>query len=315
MSENSREDKIVRIVAIAGGSGFIGSAIVRRLAPIPGLRLRVLTRNPEKARAAIAGPETIEFVAADVSDPSALAAAIAGADTIVNAVQFDGYPIENPARGLTFNRVDYGGTVALIAAAKAAGVPNFIYISGAAADERSPNPAFRAKGRAERALRESGLTYTILRPSLVYGPEDRVVNGIAKALRMTPIMVVPGTGRQQLHPLLVDDLAACVALAIGGRGRNGIFEIGGPDAMAFDDLVRLVMEITGRRRPIMHVPETLLLIAGTIAEKLPGALFSRDAVAFLVADNDCDTKPLTAEFGLTLTPARDGLVYLASARA
>jgi NADH dehydrogenase len=102
-----------------------------------------------------------------------------------------------------------------------------------------------------------------------------------------------------------------VALAIGGRGRNGIFEIGGPDAMAFDDLVRLVMEITGRRRPIMHVPETLLLIAGTIAEKLPGALFSRDAVAFLVADNDCDTKPLTAEFGLTLTPARDGLAYLA----
>jgi len=311
MTENNRNDRTVRIVAVAGGSGFIGRAIVRRLAGIPGLRIRVLTRNPEKARARFASVETIEFVAADVGHPSSLPAAIAGADAIVNAVQFDGYPVENPARGLTFNRIDYGGTVALIAAAKAAGVPDFIYISGAAADERSPNPAFRAKGRAERALRVSGLAYTILRPSLVYGPEDRVVNGLAWALRMTPVMVVPGTGRQQLQPLFVDDLAACVALAIGGRGRNGIFQIGGPDAMAFDDLVRLVMEITGRRRPIVHLPEALLLAAGAVAEKLPGALFSRDAVAFLVADNDCDIKPLTAEFGLTLTPARDGLAYLA----
>jgi NADH dehydrogenase len=301
----------VRIVAVAGGSGFIGRAIVRRLAAIPGMKIRVLTRDPQKARVRLAATDAVEFVAADVNDPARLAAAVAGADTIVNAVQFDGYPIENPARGLTFNRVDYGGTVALIAAAKATGISNFIYISGAAADERSPNPAFRAKGRAERALRDSGLTYTILRPSLVYGPEDRVVNGIAKALRVAPVMLVPGSGRQMLRPLLVDDLAACVALAIGGRGRNGIFEIGGRDAMSFDELVRLVMEITGRHRPLIHIPEALLLIAGAVAEKLPGALFSRDAVAFLVADNDCDIKPLTAEFGLALTPARDGLAYLA----
>ena len=308
MSDDPRND---RIVVLAGGSGFIGRAIVRRLAPLPGLRLRVLTRDPEKARTRLADAGTVEFVVADVNQPPTLEAAVAGADTIINAVQFDGYPVENPARGLTFNRVDYGGTVALIAAAKAAGTPNFIYISGAAADERSPNPAFRAKGRAERALRESGLPYTILRPSLVYGPEDRVVNGLARALRMTPVMLVPGSGRQEIQPLLVDDLAACVALAVSGRGRNGIFEVGGPDAMAFDDLVRLVMEITGRHRPILHVPEALLIVAGAIAERLPGALFSRDAVAFLVADNRCDIKPLIAEFGLTLTPAPEGLAYLA----
>jgi uncharacterized protein YbjT (DUF2867 family) len=302
-----------RIVAVAGGSGFIGRAIVRRLASIPGLRVRVLTRNPERARARLAIGANVEFTAADVNEPSRLAAAIAGADTIVNAVQFDGYPIENPARGLTFNRIDYGGTVALIAAAKQAGVANFIYISGAAADERSPNPAFRAKGRAERALRDSGLAYTILRPSLVYGPEDTVVNALGKALRFTPVMVVPGNGQQKMRPVLVDDLAACVALAAGGRGRNGIYEIGGPDLMIFDDLVRLVMELTGRRRPIVHVPERILLIAGAVAERLPGALFSRDAVAFLVADNDCDIKPLVAEFGVSLTPARAGLAYLARA--
>jgi uncharacterized protein YbjT (DUF2867 family) len=305
MSENDR------IIAIAGGAGFIGRAIVRRIAAIPGLTVRVLTRDPEKARARLAIDGRVDFVAADVNDPERLATALAGAETIVNAVQFDGYPIEQPSRGLTFNRVDYGGTVALIAGAKAARATNFIYISGAAADERSVNPAFRAKGRAERALRDAGLAFTILRPSLVYGPEDRVVNGLAKAIRMLPVMMVPGSGRQKLQPLLVDDLAACVALAIGGRGRNGIYEIGGPDPMTFDELVRLVMKITGHRRPIVHVPEGTLLIAGAVAEKLPGALFSRDAVAFLVADNDCDIQPLVAEFGLTLTPARDGLAYLA----
>ncbi len=159
--------EIARIIAIAGGSGFIGRAIVRRLAAIPGLTLRVLTRDPEKARVRLAVEGKVDFVAADVNDPVRLASAIAGAGTIVNAVQFDGYPIEQPSRGLTFNRVDYGGTVALIAAAKAAGVANFIYISGAAADERSPNPAFRAKGRAERALRDAGLAFTSLRPALV----------------------------------------------------------------------------------------------------------------------------------------------------
>jgi uncharacterized protein YbjT (DUF2867 family) len=311
MNENKGNDQSVRLVAVAGGSGFIGRAIVRRLAELPAISVRVMTRDPQKARVRLAGLETIEFVAADVTDPPRLATALAGADTIVSAVQFDGYPIENPARGLTFNRVDFGGTVALIAAAREAGVPNFIYISGAGADERSPNPAFRAKGRAERVLREAGLAYTILRPPLVYGPEDRVVNGIARVLRMTPLMVVPGNGRQQLHPLFVDDLAACVALAIGGRGRNGIFEIGGPDAMSFDDLVHLVMEITGRRRPILHLPVSLMLFAGAVAEKLPGALFSRDAVAILVADHDCDLKPLTAAFGLSLTPTREGLSYLA----
>jgi uncharacterized protein YbjT (DUF2867 family) len=308
-----------RIIAVAGGSGFIGRAIVRCLAATPGLSVRVLTRDPEKARARLTGEGKValagevEFVAADVNEPSKLAKALVGADTIVNAVQFDGYPIENPARGLTFLRVDYGGTVALIAGAKEASVANFIYISGAAADERSTNPAFRAKGRAERVLRTSGLAFTILRPSLVYGPEDRVVNGLASALRMMPIMVVPGTGRQHLRPLFVEDLAACVALAIGGRGRDGIFEIGGPDEMAFDELVRLLMEITGHKRPLVHVPESMLRIAGAVAEKLPGALFSRDAVAFLVADNNCDIEPLIAEFHLKLTPARQGLAFLGRA--
>jgi NADH dehydrogenase len=300
-----------KTVAVAGGSGFIGRAIVRRLAGIPATRVRLLTRDAERARHKFEAPANVEFVSADVTNRDSLKSALAGASAVVNAVQFDGYPIENPRRGLTFERVDYGGTVALLDAAKNAGVSHFIYISGAAADENSSQSGFRAKGRAERAIRESGLSYTIFRPSLVYGAGDRVMNMLVHALSISPVMPVPGTGQQKVQPVLVDDVAACVALALGGRGRNGAFDVGGPALMTFDDLIRLVMEITGRSRLIIHVPEAIMRLAGAAAEMLPVALFSRDAASFLLADNAGDIKPLVGEFGIKLTPAREGLAYLA----
>jgi uncharacterized protein YbjT (DUF2867 family) len=300
-----------KTVAVAGGSGFIGRAIMQRLTQIPATRVRLLTRDAERARRNFEAPANVEFVNADVTNRDSLKPALAGAIAVVNAVQFDGYPIENPRRGLTFERVDYGGTVALLDAAKNAGVSHFIYISGAAADENSSQPGFRAKGRAERAIRESGIVYTIFRPSLVYGAGDRVMHMLVNALRLSPVMLVPGTGQQKVQPVLVDDVAACVALALGGRGRNGAFDVGGPALMTFDDLIRLVMDITGRYRPIIHVPEAVMRLAGAAAEMLPVALFSRDAVSFLLADNAGDIKPLVEEFGIKLTPAREGLGYLA----
>ncbi|MGO9451988.1 MAG: SDR family NAD(P)-dependent oxidoreductase [Candidatus Binataceae bacterium] len=299
-----------KVIAIAGGSGFIGRAIVRRLAAIAGLTVRVISRNPDAARARLKDVRA-EFVRGDITDPASLSDALAGAHCVVSSVQFDGYPVENSRRGLTFERIDLGATVALLGAAKKSGVAQFIYISGAAADENSAHPGFRAKGKAERAIRESGLTYTVLRPSLVYGPEDSVVNGLAKALRFAPVFGVPGTGRQKVQPVFVEDVAACVALAIAGRGHDGIYEIGGPDLMTFDALMQLIMEITGRWRPIFHIPEAMMRAAGAIAEKLPKPMLSRDAVTFVTADNACDIGPLVKEFGIQLTPARQGLAYLA----
>jgi uncharacterized protein YbjT (DUF2867 family) len=298
-----------KTVAIAGGSGFIGRAIARRLAAIGEIGVRVLTRNPDTARARLELPG-VEFVRGDVGNPATLKDALAGASAIVDAVQFDGYPIENPRRGFTFERIDYGGAAALIAAAKQAGVAQFIYVSGAAADENSTHPGFRAKGRAERAIRESGLSYTIFRPSLVYGREDKVVNGLARAIRFAPVMGVPGTGRQKVQPVLVDDLAACVALAVSGRGRNQTYDIGGPDLMTFDEMMKVIMDASGHRRLLFHIPEAVMRAAGGVLEKLPKPLLSRDAVTFVTADNACDNQPLLNEFGIKLTPASEGMAYL-----
>ncbi len=135
---------MAKTVTLAGGSGFIGRAIARRLLASGEIRVRVLTRNPEAARVRLDLPG-IEFVRADIGEPASLKDALRGADAIVDAIQFDGYPVENPRRGLTFERIDYAGTVVLIDAAKQAGVRQFIYISGAAADENSPIPAFAPK--------------------------------------------------------------------------------------------------------------------------------------------------------------------------
>ncbi len=294
-------------VAIAGGSGFIGRAIVRRLGDAA--RVRVLTRNPEAVRSRLAGTGA-EFVRADLTDAASLEPALRGAQVAINAAQFDGYP----RRGLTFERVDYGGTVAMLAAARNAGIARIVYISGAAADEQSRQPGFRAKGRAERAIRESGLAYTIFRPALVYGADDRVTNLIARAIRYSPVVAIPGSGRQVVQPVAVEDLAACVAMAVGGSGGNAIFAVGGPEPLTFEQLVRLMMELSGHRRPIVHVPETLMRLCGSLGGILPRPIFSRDAVDFLLADNRCDVAPLIAEFGLRLTPARVGMAYLKSAR-
>jgi uncharacterized protein YbjT (DUF2867 family) len=294
-------------VAIAGGSGFIGRAIVRRLGDTA--RVRVLTRNPDAVRARLAGTGA-EFVRADVTDAASVEAAMVGAEVAINAAQFDGYPIENPGSGLTFERVDYGGTIAMIAAARKTGARRIIYISGAAADEQSRQPGFHAKGRAEHAIRDSGLEFTIFRPALVYGADDRVTNLLARAIRYSPVVAIPGTGKQVVQPVLVDDLAACVAMAVKGRGPNATFAVGGPEPMSFEELIRLMMELSGHRRPIVHVPETLMRMAGMLGEMLPRPVFSRDAVDFLITDNRCDIGPLIAEFGIRLTPARAGMAYL-----
>jgi uncharacterized protein YbjT (DUF2867 family) len=299
-----------KTVVLAGGSGFIGRAIARRLAPMPGIRIRVMSRNPDKTRSSL-NLKNVDFVRGEVTEPATLKGSLAGANAIVDSVQFEGYPVENPSRGLTFERVDYGGTVTLLAAAKEAGVAQFIYVSGAAADETSSHPGFRAKGRAERAIRESAIAYTIFRPSLVYGPEDKVLNNFAKLIRFAPVFAVPGTGRQKVQPVLVDDLAACVALALAGRGRNGTFDVGGPELMTFDELIRLVMDITGHRRPLLHIPEGAMRAVAGALEMLPRPLLSRDAVTFVTADNACNIKPLMDEFGIQLTPARTGMAYLA----
>jgi len=156
-------------------------------------------------------------------------------------------------------------------------------------------------------VRNSGIPFTIFRPGLVYGPGDRVLSMFARMLLFSPVFIIPGNGRQRVQPLLVDDLAECVVMALEERGRNRVFEIGGPETMSLNGLVKLLMDVTGRRRITIHLPGALVKVAGAIADAIQAQLFSRDMASFLMTDYVCDNRALLDEFKVTLTPPRTGM--------
>ena len=157
---------------MAGGTGFIGSRVVDELRRRGEHRVRVMTRDPARARA----KPGVEYVRGDVTDAASLEAATRGIDVVVHAVQFPNHPVENPRKGWTYEQVDGAGTERMAAAAAKNGVKRFVYLSGAGARPGRTEPWFRAKERAERAITSSGMEYVILRPSWIYGPDDRSMN-------------------------------------------------------------------------------------------------------------------------------------------
>lgn len=274
-------------VLVAGGTGFLGRAFVRGLRG-RGARVSVLTRNP-------AGAERLglpaEYVEGDVRRPASLAPAMGAVDAAILSVQFPGYPVEAPARGRTFMEVDARGTAALVEAAVEAGVRKIVYLSGVGADPGSARTWYRAKGLAEASVRDSGLAHVIVRPSWVYGPEDRSLNRFIALIRAIPLVFPQlGDGSGRITPIHVDDLAGLVCEATLGSAGDGLtLEAGGPDVLSLDDVVRTAMTALGRRRAILHLPEGFVKLAATCAERLPGQILSRDAVDFATQDGIADS--------------------------
>ena len=227
-------------ILVTGGTGFLGGAFVRELAR-RGESVAVLSRNPGRVERRFAGL-SISVRCGDVTKPDTLAGALANVDTVIQCVQFAGFPVEDHSRGLTFFEVDGQGTRNVVEAAGSAGVQRFIYLSGVGADPSSDRAWFRAKARAEEAIRDSGMLYSIVRPSWVYGEEDRSLNVFIRILRLNPCFFPQiGDGQQRLNPLYVEDLAAFVAdLALGEAMRDGTLELGGPVTYTLDEILSRV---------------------------------------------------------------------------
>lgn len=288
---------------VAGGTGFLGAAFVRRLHD-RGHRTIVLSRDAAKVARRFPGRD-VEGRSGDVTRPETLPEALEGADVAIQAVQFPGFPVEDPARGHTFREVDARGTANVVEAAEEAGVGHLIYLSGVGADASSDRPWYRAKGMAERALWRAGLAGTAVRPSWVYGPEDRSLNLFARIIRHLPgAFPQIGSGEQRLNPLYVDDLARAVVSAVespASRGRT--VEMGGPVVYTMDGVVRTLMDLLDRRKPIVHVPLTPLRALAAAAELLPGRPLSRDALEFVTQGAVADDSSLREIFpDLALTP-------------
>lgn len=293
-------------VLVTGGTGFIGSHIVKHLVEL-GHRVAVMTRGSGRTTV----PAGVEIRQGNVQDAASLQRAMCGVDVVVSAVQFPNHPVENPRRGFTYMAVDGEGTERQAAAAAAAGVRRFVYLSGAGTRPGQTAPWFQAKLRAEKAVRESGIPFTIFRPSWVYGPEDRSLNKFVTFARILPFVPVIGNGQTRVQPIHVDDLARAVAAAVDLPAAAGqVYEIGGPENLTMDEIVRTMLRAMGKRRPLLHQPAWFMKLATAPLTLLPTPPLSPAAVDFVLMEEPVDNTAAVRDLGIRLRSLAEGLIYL-----
>jgi NADH dehydrogenase len=303
------------MILVSGGTGLVGSAVVTELLR-RGEQVAVLGRDAEKIRRRYG--DKVEARAADVSEPGSLPAAMTGVDVLVNAVQLPNSPIENKRRGWTFEQVDYQGTVNQVDAAKQAGVKRFVYVSGAGAAPAATKHWYRFKWQAEQYLANSGLEWVIVRQTWVYGPHDSSLNRLLKFGRFLPFIPIFGDGQQAMQPVFIDDVGRVQAdAATRLEAANQLFELGGPDVMTMNDVLKTALDVMGKKRPILHQPVVIGKALGTLMSLLPSPPLppmplSADAVDFITEPAVGDTSRLLQILQPRLTPFREGLeTYLA----
>ena len=285
-----------RLATVFGGSGFLGRHIVRALAR-RGWRVRPAVRRPDLAAflrtAGVVGQ--IEPVQANLRYPASIAAAIEGAQMVVNAT---GVRAESGAQ--TYKAVHVDGAAALARAAAAAGIETYAHISGIGADAKSASAYIASKGLGEAATLEAFPDATILRPSVVFGPEDDFFNRFGALARFLPVIPLFGGGRTRLQPVYAGDVARATLAALAGDAKPGaVYELGGPQVMTLREAAELALRTVDRRRLLLGLPllpSRIIASTTSFASKATFGRFpkllttSRDQVDLLAHDNVVSTE-------------------------
>ncbi|MBU8537462.1 complex I NDUFA9 subunit family protein [Falsiroseomonas tokyonensis] len=270
-----------KVATVFGGAGFIGRYVVQRLAA-QGYVVRVATRDPAGTRFLTTQGRVGQIVPLQVSvtDPAALARAVQGADVVINLVG-----ILYERRPGDFARVQ-GEAPGLIAEAAArAGARRMVHISAIGADAASDSLYARSKAQGEAAVRAAFPQATILRPSVVFGPEDQFFNRFAGMAQMLPFMPVV-SGASRFQPVFVGDVADAVMVALESDAALGTtYELGGPRVMTMREVLRFILETTRRRRRMLEMPMGFMRFQAGLLEKLPNPALTRDQLLLLGRDN------------------------------
>ncbi|HRA95287.1 MAG TPA: complex I NDUFA9 subunit family protein [Aestuariivirga sp.] len=277
MAENSE-----KIVTLIGGSGFIGRHIVRALAK-RGYRIRVACRRPDLAGHVqpLGTPGQIMPVQANVRFPASLAAVCDGAYAVVNLTG-----VLATSGSQSFDAIHVFGAEASAKAAKAAKAQVFIQMSALGADADSGSEYGRTKAAGEAKARAAFPGAIILRPSIVFGPEDNFFNQFAGLSRLAPALPLIGGGQTKFTPLFVGDLAEAIARLIDKGEASGLtYELGGPEVFSFKQLMEFTLETIGRKRLLVPVPWPIAKVMGTVMGLLPFAPLTADQVELLKTDN------------------------------
>lgn len=287
------------VATVFGGSGFIGRYIVKRLAK-KGFVVRVAVRDPEGAlflKPMGAVGQIVPLYASLMNQPT-VHRAIEGADLVVNTVGI----LSETRRG-DFQRIhaDGAGMVAHLAAQ--AGAARLVHISAIGADANSASRYAASKAAGEDAVRQAFPAVTILRPSLVFGPEDQLFNRFAAMARFLPFMPVI-CGGTRFQPVYVGDVADAVMAALGrSDARGAIYELGGPRTWLFREILAYILRETGRHRPMLNVPLAVARLQAAVMELLPGKPMTRDQLLLLQRDNIVNPQmPGLSELDIIPTP-------------
>jgi NADH dehydrogenase len=294
-------------VLVTGGSGFVGRRVVAALLA-SGHSVRVLARG---TRARMDG---VEVVQASVLEPEGLVEACRGCEVVVHLVG-----IISEVGDQTYERVHVDGTRHLLEAARAAGVRRWVQMSALGARPEARARYQRSKAAAEALVRSSGLAWTILRPSIVYGVGDGFLNFFERMSRWSPVLPLIGGGRMQFQPIAVDSVARCFAEALvrsGAIGRS--YDLCGLERVTLREVMEAILRVTGRRRWLLPVPWAVAGFQAAVAEWVFGGVLrrppplNRDQLLMLMEDNIGDPGPMRRELGVEPGVFREGLGFLAA---
>lgn len=271
------------LVTVVGGSGFIGRHVVRALAR-RGYRIRPAMRRPDLAGhlQPLGAVGQIMPVQANVRYPQSVAAACAGADVVINLT---GILFAGGAQ--SFDAVHAFGAQACARAAKEAGAHTFIQMSAIGADQASSSEYARTKAEGEARAKQEFPGAIIVRPSVVFGPEDDLFNRFAGLARISPALPLIGGGHTKFQPVYVGDVAEAFARLVEGGGRHAgqTVELGGPEVMTLKDIMEFTLRTTGRNRLLVPLPFALAKIVAAVLGLLPKPLITMDQVELLKVDN------------------------------
>lgn len=289
------------MILVTGATGFVGSHLVKRMRQ-EGLKVRAVTRTPAKAQSL--ADLGVEVVPGEIADPASLEAAAQGCDRVIHLVG-----IIQEGRGFTFRSVHVEGTQNVLDAAKKAGIGHFVYQSAVGSREGAKSEYHRTKWEAENLVRAGGIPYTILRPSLIYGPGDLFTIRISEMIKVSPVLPVIGTGRSKVQPIFIDDVVECIRKIVTGESfLNKIYEIGGPDELTYEEVTKAIAAAMGVDRPVVHMPLFFMRTMAMVAEAiLPKPPVTTDQLIMLQEDNVCSLRDIREVFGIEPVRFREGL--------
>lgn len=294
------------MILVVGATGFVGRHIVKRLIA-EGERPRCLVRSQEKAKQTLP-VDQVDLASGDTTRPDTLEAAMQGVDTVVHSAFLTADRKENGSN--TYYNVNALGTRHLVAAAKNAGVKKIVVVSGLGTRPDKPGSYMQGRYLAEQQVKESGLAWSIIQPSIQFGEQAAFFKGLANLIRMAPVVPVVGTPKRKFQPIWVEDVVTCLVKQIREDSRNGkTYIVGGPEIFTYGEILAMLAKRLGKRRLNAPAPVPFVRIGAAVMQAvLPSPPITTAALTLFSFENITDIDAVERDFGFKPMSWR---VYLA----